>query len=1146
MPGRDTLAQLAEEVGLALAPLHDALTSPESFAALMAELGWDLRVIPQPIAALDSAVTPLIEVLDGGRIDAASVQAALRGIRDVISGIQAIRNQPPSTFPDTVDAAQFATEFPQQLIDFLLIDYLLNQRSPWGQVLLVFGVIRLEEVRPGPKRPAYLRRVIAWTDLARVLTDSSGVFRDAWQWGAADFRQHDFLVAVHELMTALALPVGAEPLDPAVRDALSGGSPGPEEIHDWTLRIPIVGDPRSGVAVEVGMQLFMTPATGGTQPGFAILPYAVGTSAVVIELTDTLQLTVEAAFDLSGGVAILVSPGEPPRLLVDLFAAAAAQIPARSETYLLISLVSGGGSPAVVLGSAEGSHLQIGAVSLRIGARLAFDGKLDVFGELEFTDAEIAIKPEASEADGFITTLLSGRGVTADFAFGIGRSSSQNTYLTGSGGLEAQVPIHVRLGPIEVTSATMAIKPGPKSIPISLGTTVRGDLGPVKATVEDLGFLLTVELPSSGGNLGPLDLALGFKPPRGAGLAIDVGVVSGGGFLSFDAARGEYAGALELEFADFLALKAIGLISTRMPDGSTGFSLLMVITAEFPGGLQLGYGFTLLGVGGILGLNRGMRLSAIMEGVRTGAIESVMFPRDVIANAPRILSDLKVFFPPEQGRFVIGPMAKIGWGTPTLISVSLGVIIEIPGNIAILGVLKVALPTENEAILLLQVNFAGAIEFDKRRLYFFAALFNSRVLTITIEGELGLLVAYGDQPDFVLSVGGFHPAFKPPPLPFPSPQRISINLLNTRAARIGVQGYFAVTSNTAQFGAKAELFFGFSAISVQGHIGFDALFQFSPFSFVVTISAGVSVKVFGVGLFSVSLDVTLSGPTPWQIRGTASISLLFFSIPVDIDVTWGEDRDTTLPPISVLPLLAAELTKPESWRTRSPVNGSPLVNLRALQTTEADVVLHPLGTLIVQQRAVPLDIRVDRVGTQRSADVSRCTVSVAGSGMDPVSDVVDHFALAQFQDLSDAEKLSLPAFEREHAGVELAPDGAAMASFRAVRRSARYEAIVIDTPGRQTVSFATYNATLFSHFLSGASITRSPLALAERTLRQPFGDRIRVPGDAYVVATTRDNTAASEVFGSQAQARDRLDVLLAADPNQVDELHVIPAMEVAP
>ena len=61
-----------------------------------------------------------------------------------------------------------------------------------------------------------------------------------------------------------------------------------------------------------------------------------------------------------------------------------------------------------------------------------------------------------------------------------------------------------------------------------------------------------------------------------------------------------------------------------------------------------------------------MLFQPIMDGVRTNAITSVMFPQDVIANAPRIISDLQAFFPPQAGTFLIGPMAKIGWGEPTL------------------------------------------------------------------------------------------------------------------------------------------------------------------------------------------------------------------------------------------------------------------------------------------------------------------------------------------------------------------------------------------------------------------------------------------------------------------------------------------------
>ena len=344
------------------------------------------------------------------------------------------------------------------------------------------------------------------------------------------------------------------------------------------------------------------------------------------------------------------------------------------------------------------------------------------------------------------------------------------------------------------------------------------------------------------------------------GLAIAAGVIKGGGFLGVDTARGEYAGALELVFSEFLTLKAIGIIATKMPDGSKGFSLLIIITAEFGSGFQLGFGFTLLAVGGLIGLNRTMNLQALLDGVRTGAVESVMFPRDVIANATKIISDLRTFFPPQPGRFLIGPMAKLGWGTPTLISISLGIIIEIPGNIAILGVLKVAIPADGIALIVLQVNFAGALESDRKRFYFFAALFESRIVFLTIEGEMGVLVAFGDDANFVVSVGGFHPRFNPPPLPFPSPRQISVSLLNTSASRIFIEGYFAITSNTVQFGARAEVFFGLSSLNVQGHLAFDALFQFSPFYFIFEISASLSVKVFGVGLFSVKVRGTLDGP----------------------------------------------------------------------------------------------------------------------------------------------------------------------------------------------------------------------------------------------------------------------------------------------
>ena len=655
--------------------------------------------------------------------------------------------------------------------------------------------------------------------------------------------------------------------------------------------------------------------------------------------------------------------------------------------------------------------------------------------------------------------------------------------------------------------------------------------------------------PPTGGNLGPVDLALGFKPPSGVGLAIDAGVVVGGGFLSIDTARGEYAGALQLELLDFIGVSAIGIIDTKNPDGTKGFSLLIILTADFGPGIQLGFGFTLNAVGGLLGLNRSMSFQPLMDGVRSGAISDIMFPQNVVANAPKIISDLRAIFPPQQGTFLIGPMAKLGWGEPTLVSVSLGVIIEIPpGDIAILGVLSLALPDEDASILKLQVNFAGALEFSKSRLYFFASLYDSHLLFITIQGEMGLLVAWGDNANFVVSVGGFHPKFNPPPLPFPSPQRVQLDIINEPFARIRADTYFAVTSNTAQFGASAEYFFGFSALSVQGHSSFDALIQFSPFHFTVSISTSFSVNVFGAGVWGIDIELTLEGTSPWHASGSGSLSFLFFSVTVPIDFTWGDSTDTTLPPLAVMPILAAEFAKRSNWKAQTPDGSKLLVALRALDPNETDLVLHPVGTLQVSQRAVPLDLTLDKVGSQKPNDANRFTLSVTSTGLIKNRDLQEQFAPAQFKDASDADKLSEAAYAPADSGLELAA-GSVYDSGEALTRNVRYDLTIVDTalePARSR--FYAYPNGLFQHWLGGASVAHSQLSKSFQTLTHPNDGSVSVAAETFAVAHQADNrafAADSTSFASRWAAEDYLSKSVAADPSLDGALHVLPQFEVA-
>jgi len=528
-------------------------------------------------------------------------------------------------------------------------------------------------------------------------------------------------------------------------------------------------------------------------------------------------------------------------------------------------------------------------------------------------------------------------------------------------------------------------------------------------------------------------------------------------------------------------------------------------------------------------------------------------------------------------------MAKIGWGTPTLVSVSLGVIVEIPpGNVAILGVLRCILPSEDIPLLVLQVDFIGALEVDKSRLWFFAKLFDSRILTMTIDGGMGLLVAWGDNPDFVLMVGGFHPSFRPPPLPFPVPPRLSVDIINQPGRLIRVSGYFAVTSNTVQFGAQAELRLGFSDFGIEGHFAFDALFQLSPFAFVIQISAGVSLKAFGVGLFGIDLNLALAGPAPWRARGSGSISLLFFEISADFDITWGEARNTTLPPVEVLALLATEITKVEGWETRLPSGGiRALVTLRKLDETDS-LVLHPLGTLFVRQRAIPLDVRIDRVGARRPSDGTRFSVTPASDGgLVRVGITGDKFAMAQFQDMDDAAKLARPAYESQDAGLELAAAQGKLFSVRTVRRSTRFDMIVIDSKRgvaapafgvptgvaarvgahevtRSQKRLVSVSPAVFTHLLNGSSTSHSVLSQQVAARLQPFApeDGVRVDDQRYVVAYLRNNVQAfppstradrraTSTFRSRTTADDALAEWISDEPGRAGTLHVIRLAEMA-
>jgi hypothetical protein len=1050
------------------------------------------------VAAIAELVAGMIELFD-----------AIRALVDVIGSKTSLI----SDISERQAVEALLGTLASDIVDYLVLSVLEMDRPRLLFLLKLLGVVDWTVVEADPSdmlSRRHVRKAIRLDRIQRLFEDPAGHFESVLGWGTPSFDPS-------ELLQIFASFHGEES---AVEFGRLAGDPFLEKgPFRWSVDSSL-SPPGARLDVEAALRETLQGRVGLTDVwGATVEGSIIAEAGITAVARAPFDITVESNATASGAVLFFVD---------------------RNEDARPFSII--GGNDLVRL---EADNLTVGA-ALEVGASTTVP--VSVEPRLISDIAGLKLTIGSAGADSFLASLLAGLDIDGVFDLGLEWRGAEGLVIKAAGGLEVAIPMHQSLGPVEFETLFIVFSfDSDGAVTLELSATITGLLGPLAAAVERMGVTLNLTFTEgAGGRFGPIDASLAFKPPNGVGLSIDIGVIKGGGYLYIDVDKGEYAGAIELVFSGFLSLSAIGIISTRMPDGSEGFSLLIVVTAEFGVPLQLGFGFTLIGVGGLLGLNRTADVEQLALGVRDGSIESVMFPTDVIANAPQIISDMRRFFPAEEDTFLIGLMAKLGWGTPTLVSASLGIVIEVPpGNIIILGILKVALPDEDAALLVLQVNFIGAYEVDKERIWFFASLYESRVLFITIGGDMGLLIGWGADANFVVSVGGFHPSFSPPPLPFPTPSRVSVSLLNESFATVRVEGYFAVTSNTAQFGASAELFFGLSEFSIEGHIGFDALFQFSPFAFIISFSASLSVKVFGIGLYSVRIRGEFEGTSPWYIEGEGSISLLFFDIDVPFSHGWGEDANTVLPAIPALPILRDELLKRDNWTAVVPTGSHLSVALRTIEGS-TELVLHPVGTLMISQRAMPLDLQLDKIGNQPVSDIERATLRVDDPDLERLADAAEPFATAQFQDIADSAKLSAPAFEDQDAGILVGVAGDDVTTSHAVKRIVFHELIIIDSNFKEHVQrFFNIGLLAFTHFLRGNAAARSPLSAATALALDPFDSRITVGAATYAVASSMDNSIVDEAarFTSKAKADDYLRQAVSRDPALQDAIHVVPATE---
>ncbi len=1106
---------LLEEMGLSLPPELDGL--PQFSSAVTAAI-TSLEGLAAPLAALATAVEGAdpAAILTATATLLQAVGSVITALQNLASALSALAGSLSGVNPGDVTA--FAETFAEKLLSRVVVDYLAGYRPVLLRVLALLGIVDVDLVLPDPADPAkvaYRRHDLILANVGGLISDPASYLLASYGWNSPAFDAAALMSRIRNLLTEFG---SAASFDPA------------------TSRM------------TVGPFVF-GPTSAASPPGLA--------ATLSVALADGLTLTLPSLFPAGWITQLVVAGSLDAGVELDILPPGQLELHADASVNgsLQVALVRSAqaGQQLTIIGLPGVAAVAAASVGTSIGSQFHWDASSNAARGAFVIGASITggkLTVGAANADGFVASLLSGLDIEVDFDLQLGWAGDRGFYLGGNAGLATTIGVHATIGPVTIASVHLELSASGSGLALEASVTGSGSLGPVSASVDRIGA--TATLGFAPGNLGPAELDLAFKPPSGLGILIDAGAVTGGGYISFDPAKGEYSGALELSLLG-LSIKAIGVLDTRLPDGTAGFSFLIILTFDLPP-VQLGFGFTLNGLGGLCGINRTLVPDALQAALRAHHLDSVLFPPDPVADAPQIISDIQAIFPPADGRYVFGPMLEIGWGTPTLITLEIGVILEVPDpvRIALLGSLRMALPDADAALILIQIDIAGTLDFGTDELAIDGTMHDSYIAAFQLSGDMALRLNWGANPDFAVSMGGFFPGYTPPS-GFPALRRLTVAIGDGSDVQLSCTSYLAVTTNSFQFGAAVQLYASAGGFTVQGHIGFDALFRFDPFGFDVDFSAGVDVQYDGTTLLGIELDAELSGPTPWHVHGTASLQFLFFSVGVGIDVTWGDDNAVSLPAVAVVPQLNTALTTPGSWSAQLPDGAAQAVTLRGRPPGDTSIVVHPMGSLTVREKVVPLDVPVTKFGNAAPADGGQFSIASVLLGSDPaaISPVWDNFAPGQYQQLSDSDKISAPAFEQFHSGVQIGDPEVSAGSDapRTVTMQWRY----VPDPTKASVldRFAALPVSMLAAGVQSGAGARSLISnTGLATYTEPgLASGISLGTAGYVIASTEDLSVRGDISPADGttryQAAAALATYLAAHPEQAAALQVMPAYEVA-
>lgn len=1030
------LRSVAQAFGTALEPLRVALGSEEEFSKLLAENGWepvdtfDVNQVETLFNGIGADFTSFANLM--AQVETADAITAVQLVRDavdvlksVITKLQALINtvaDPALPFP--FNRSDFWQEFPPGLVHYLFAKYLEEHQPGVASPFLAVGVIAKETVpSSGPGRIEYLKSTLHWERIPNLLDPQ--VLIDEIFYG-----QTGELLASH-LIDTLGLAalvdgirgVLVRPGDDLLDAYYDAANPARGDVRMALL--PFLGGEDNGLPFGLGLTVLPIPRadkTGGPI-GVAIGPAVDGLQQehdlgpVHVRLTGGFQNDKGIQLELRPG-----SVGVSPTLADGVFAE--------------LQVTLGGSEPIVLIGSPDGHRLQAQSFGLGLRAEGTLSGAEVA---LQFDLDGVRLIFDAAGADDFTQRVVGGDEQQVGFDSGLRWSSRHGLSFRGQVGLKAYAPVAARFGPFAVDTLGLELSTAGGALALAVKATGRAELGPLVVTVQDLGleFSATPTMdPDPPGNFGVFDVGWDVQPPSGYGLQLDVSSdIRGGGFLARDEATDRWIGALSFQIQRF---QLSGLVITERD------SLIGLLWFE---GMKIPlFGGTIVAVGALLAYRRRSDREAFLGGLKSGALEALMFPDDPIAQAPALVASLVRLFPYDAARTVAGLMARWVFGEASeLVVVDLGLLVEFSGSdlqkILVVGRGRAKVKDLSEDMFRLNVELYGEWDLSRGELLVLASLRDSRLLGGELSGD-GMLYS-GPLAGFILSVGGFNPRYEAPK-GLPALRRLSARLVDRDNLKLGIELYFALTTCNLQFGVKAALWAGAGGFSITGLFVLDVLMRFD-FSMVVDLEFVVELRRGSRVLASIGFKGVLEGVSPLRLDGKAKIKILFLSVSVPVSLQIGGGGPVSQPEVDVLPGLVDAIGAAENWK------GDAAAGVVLAERERDGVWAAPEGALKMSQQVAPMDLLLTRLGPSPLRSPQRFLLgTVSLEGPRTTQAVEADFSLGLYQDLDLNESIQAPVTEKMESGFELAAD--AVEAGVEVAGGADYEEIVVDAPVDLSVS----------------------------------------------------------------------------------------------